>query len=80
MPRFFMHLRDGTDEVLDPDGVEMPAEAVSGYTLATARDCMANDIRTGTVSLKHRIDVHDEGGQLVHSLAFTDAVLFVRVD
>ena len=23
MPRFFFHLRDGTDEVLDPDGIDM---------------------------------------------------------
>jgi hypothetical protein len=73
-----MHLRDGTDEVLDPDGVTMPADAVPGYALATARDCMSHDLRSGTVSLKYRLDVHDEAGELVHSLPFTEAVAFTQ--
>ena len=78
MPRFFMHLRDGKDEVLDDDGVEMDLEAVPGVALFAARDCIAADVRNGRVDLDCRIDVHDEGGELVHSQAFVDAVEFVR--
>ncbi|HEY0627559.1 MAG TPA: hypothetical protein VGD10_12645 [Allosphingosinicella sp.] len=43
MPRYYLHLRDGTDEVLDPEGLEMPPDAVPGIALAAARDCMAED-------------------------------------
>jgi len=74
MPRYFMHLRDGTDVVLDPEGVEMPAEAVVGAALFAARDCIAGDVRDGKIDLHCRIDVHDERGKLVHSLPFADAV------
>ena len=74
MPRYFLHLRDGTDEILDPEGVEMPAEAVNGAALIAARDCIAGDVKSGRLDLHCRIDVHDENGEIVHSLPFADAV------
>lgn len=74
MPKFFFHLRDSTDEVLDPDGVQMPLEAVAGAALLQARDCMSADVRKGTLDLHYRIDVHDEAGEVVHSLRFEDAL------
>ena len=78
MPRYFMHLIDGTDVLLDPDGVEMAIEAVTGTALAQARDCMAGDVKDGRLDLGYQIDVHDEGGVVVHSLAFKDALQIVR--
>lgn len=77
MPQYFMHLRDSTDEVLDPDGMVMPPEAVAGAALAAARDCIAGDVHRGQIRLDYRIDVHDEEGTIVHSLAFADAVEIV---
>ena len=74
MAHYFMHLRDSVDEVLDPDGMEMPAEAVPGAALMAARDCIAGDVKNGKIDLHYRIDVHDESGKLVHSLSFADAV------
>jgi hypothetical protein len=74
MPTYFLHLRDGTDEVLDEEGVAMPTNAVPGAALMAARDCMAGDVKNGRLQLKYRIDVHDERGEIVHTLAFTDAV------
>ena len=74
MPRFFMHLVDGTDVLLDRDGTEMAAESVAPATLA-ARDCMEGDVRNGRLDLRYRIDVHDEAGAVVHSLAFADALM-----
>jgi hypothetical protein len=47
MPLYFMHLRDSSDEVLDPDGVRMPDEAIPRAALLAARDCMAHDLRSG---------------------------------
>ncbi len=77
MPRYFLHLRDHTDEVLDPEGVELPADAIIGATLLQARDCMAGDVHNGRLDLRYRIDVHDDSGELVHSLPFPDALEIV---
>lgn len=74
MPRYFMHLRDGTDEVLDPEGVVLPTEAIAGAVLMSARDCMAADVKNGLLDLHYRIDVHGEDGHIVHSLRFEDAL------
>jgi hypothetical protein len=74
MPLYFMHLRDSSYEVLDPDGVHMPREAIAGAALSAARDCMAHDIRSGRLDLKYRIDVQNEGGEIVHTMHFADAV------
>ncbi|HEX4692981.1 DUF6894 family protein [Sphingomonas sp.] len=77
MPKFFMHLRDGTDEVLDHDGIEMPFESVAQAALKAARDCISGDVLEGRVELKYRIDVHDEDGDIVHTLPFSSAVAIV---
>jgi hypothetical protein len=69
-----LHLKDSTDEVLDPEGLEMPADDIAGMALLQARDCMAGDVSAGRLDLHYRIDVHDESGELVHSMPFTDAV------
>lgn len=74
MPRYFMHLMDDTEVMLDPDGIEMAADAVERAALTAARDCMAGDVRDGRLDLRFRIDVHDESGKLVHRLPFADAV------
>ena len=74
MPLYFMHLRDPADEVLDPDGVRMPKEAVADAALVAARDCMAHDVRSGRLDLKYRIDVQNEDGEIVHTMQFADAV------
>jgi len=74
MPRYFMHLMDGKDVLLDPDGIEMLPEAIVGAALLAARDCIAGDVKSGKIDLHCRIDVHDESGKLVHSQSFADAV------
>jgi hypothetical protein len=74
LPKYFFHLIDSTNEVLDPDGMQMPAEAVMGSALSQARDCMAGDVKSGRLDLHYRIDVHDEAGLNVHTLRFEDAL------
>ena len=74
MPKYFFHLIDSVDVLLDPEGNEMPSEAVVGAALLQARDCMAADVKSGRLDLHYRIDVHDEAGELVHTLPFEDAV------
>lgn len=74
MPRFFFHLRDGTEQLLDPDGQIMPRENVADAALAQARDCIAGDVLNGRMVLHYRIEVHDEADRMVHTLDFSDAV------
>jgi Domain of unknown function (DUF6894) len=74
MDRYFFHLRDGVDDLLDPDGIELQAEGVPAFALLQARDCIAGDVKRGRLDLNYRINVHAEGGEVVHSLAFADAL------
>ena len=76
MARYFLHLRDGTEEVLDPEGVDYTdMEAVRRAVLAGARDVMANDLKSGGVlDLSFRIDAENGTGKIVHTLPFKHAV------
>lgn len=74
MARYFFHLRDGPDDLLDPDGIDLLAEAVPGTALLHARDCIAGDVKGGRLDLNYRINVHSEDDEIVHSLAFADAL------
>ena len=74
MPRYFLHLRDRIDEVLDPEGIVMSAEAVAGAALMAARDCMAGDVMKGRLNLHYRIEVENDLGETVHVTSFADAV------
>ena len=69
-----MHLRDGVDEMLDPEGLEFAdLESLRTAVLFAARDLIAGDIRNGIVDLRFRIDAEDENGAIVYTLPFRHA-------
>ena len=74
MARYFLHLKDSTDVVLDPEGLELAADAVPQAALRAARDCIAGDVKAGRLDLHYRIEVFSRSGELVHCLRFEDAV------
>lgn len=75
MQTYYFHLRDGTDVLLDPVGRLLPSlSAVAGAALFEARAIISADAKGGEISLGQSIDVEDESGALVHSIAFVDAV------
>ncbi len=75
MARYFMHLRDGTEQLLDPEGLEYASvDAVRKAVLIAARDLMTGDIREGVIDFRFRIDVEDEAGEIIYSLPFKHAV------
>lgn len=75
MPKYFLHLRDGVDEVLDEDGVERDSPAALYDTmLKAARDIIGHEARTGLIELHARIDAVDESGAVVLTLPFVEAV------
>jgi hypothetical protein len=78
MLRYFMHLRDSDSEVLDPDGCDFESLAeLRIAVLNCARDCLMNDLRSGVLNLRYRIDAEDGGGALIHTLPFKDAFTLI---
>ncbi len=74
MARYFMHLRNSIDEVLDPEGVELSdIDAVRTKVMTAARDILVGDLRKGVVDLRYRIDAENEGGEVIYTLAFKNA-------
>jgi hypothetical protein len=79
MARYFLHLRDGADELLDPEGDDFSnAEAMQKQVLLSARDVIAGDARLGEINLAQRIDAETDTGVIVHTLEFEDAVAVSR--
>ena len=75
MSRYFLHLRDGTDELLDPEGLECESlAALRKVVLANVRDVMSGDILGGVLDFRFRIDAEDAAGTVVYSLPFLHAV------
>ncbi|WP_375428921.1 DUF6894 family protein [uncultured Sphingomonas sp.] len=76
MAHYFLHLRDHTDELLDPDGLELAnMGAVKKAVLEGARDVIASDIKEeGVMDLRYRIEAENDAGQVVHCLTFKSAV------
>jgi hypothetical protein len=69
-----MHLRNGSDELLDCEGVDLSdLEAIRKNVMTAARDILSGDLRNGLVDLRYRIDAEDELGKIVYTLAFKDA-------
>ena len=74
MGRYFFHLRDGSDQLLDPDGVELPGDAeAKARAIAAARDTLSHEMKDGKIDLRYRIDVEDAEGTVLFSMPFEDA-------
>ena len=72
--RYYLHLRDHSEQLLDPEGVEYSSvEALRKAVLYAARDLMMGDIRGGVIDLRYRIDAEDPHGNIVYSLPFQHA-------
>jgi hypothetical protein len=78
MARYFMNLRDGTEELLDPEGAEYTSlDAMRTAVLTAVRDCIAGDVVKGILDLRFRIDAEDEAGVIVHTMPFQHAVSII---
>jgi hypothetical protein len=74
-----MQLRDGTDHLLDPDGIESAdLDALKKKVLIAVRDMISADVKvSGLVDLRFRIDAEDQGGVIVYTLAFAEALQII---
>jgi hypothetical protein len=70
-----MNLRDGTEELLDPEGSDYGSlQALREAVLKTVRALMSADMLEGVVDLRFRIDAEDEHGVIVYTLPFKHAL------
>jgi len=73
------HLRNGTDQLLDPEGIDLPnLGAVRTQALRNARDTLSNELRDGRLDLRYWIDVEDTDGRAVFSLLLGNAFETIR--
>ena len=81
MSLYFMHLRNSTDELLDPDGRDYrDLEELRAAVMFSARDLITGDVRNGVVDLRYRLDAEDEQGKIVYTLPFKHAVNIIPED
>jgi hypothetical protein len=78
MPRFYFHLRDGTDVALDDEGTELSPEQIAAKALQSVRHMIAHAAIEGQIDFRLRVDVEDESGRVVHSAPFAGAVEIVQ--
>ena len=75
MPRYFFHLRDGTDTLIDAEGADLGnLDEARIAAFANARNIISHDALDGRIDLTQRIEVFDEAGTFVCSVKFADAV------
>jgi hypothetical protein len=76
MPLFFLDVITGNGRLEDPDGSNLESvDLAQAQARLAIRELVANDIREGRqLGLDRRIDIRDQHGQIIASVAFSDAV------
>jgi hypothetical protein len=79
--RYYMQLRDGTDHLLDPEGIEYAdIDDLKKKVLIAVRDLISGDVTNGVIDLRFRIDAEDRDGMIVYTLGFAEAVRIIPDD
>ena len=75
MPRYYLHVCNGTGFVEDEEGVELPGvDAARRQAIDGLRDIMAAEMRRGEVNMASFIEIEDEDRRLVSTVSFADAI------
>jgi hypothetical protein len=75
VPKFFIHVRDGSNLIRDSKGTEADnLDIACAETLAAAREFFAGQIIVGEVTDRRRFEIADEQGRTVAVIPFQDAV------
>ena len=74
MPRYFFHIKDEAETILDQEGSEFNnLDAVREEATESAREMMSDEVRRGHGPDGRAFVVMDEQGQTVLTFPFTDA-------
>lgn len=75
MPVFYLNLYDRTLVVPDLEGTELPdLGAARNLAVYNIRSMLAEDVLHGLIDLGGRLDIVDERGEVLESVAFGDAI------
>lgn len=75
MPRYFLHVEDGTHRIEDPEGSELPDLAAAREEALTAsRQLWANALRDQVDLGQRRFVIMDESGTLLASVDMDEAL------
>jgi hypothetical protein len=79
MARYYFHIHDRFGLLWDEEGTELAdLEAVRARAISDARTLMAADMASGRIDLNDYVQVADEAGTVVLTLAYGEAVTVVR--
>ena len=77
MARFFFDLHERDHVLIDEEGADLvDTDAARANALHEARQLMAADISNGHLCFACHIEVRDEAGNFILSVAFQDAIIF----
>ena len=77
--RYFFNIRDSIGLILDEEGSEFSGIAAARQeAVASARDFAMDDLRSGRVVHARNIEITDEGGAVLESLAVRDVLVSLR--
>ena len=75
MPRFYLHVCNGSGFVEDEEGLELPGpEAARDAAIKGLRDIMAGEMQKGEIHAGSYIEVEDEDRRLLTTVFFREAV------
>lgn len=75
VPRYFLHICNGTGFVEDDEGLELPdREAARHAAMEGLRDITASELRAGQLNMASFIEIEDESGRHVMTIHFVEAV------
>lgn len=75
MPRFYLHISDGTLFSEDQEGSEFhDIEAARRAAIVGLRDVMSAELKDGQINMAAFVEVEDEDHQLVMTVPFLDSV------
>ena len=75
MPRYYLHICNGTGFVEDSEGQVLPnAEAARKKAIEALREIMAEELRAGDLNMASFIEIEDEQHGLITTVQFLDAV------
>jgi hypothetical protein len=73
---YYLHIRDGTELLLDPEGSNLPnLEAARAEAIEGARQLISEAVRTGSpLHMQRAFQIDDADGHTLLSVPFTDAI------
>ena len=79
MPRFHLHLHNAHVEASDEEGHNLvDLAAAQAMVLRGIRDSLGHEVMTGKMDMRGQIDIVDDGGILLLTVRFDEAVEIIK--